>query len=302
MDENQKSRHLAEDTGGSGIGTWVAGAIAVLLILFLIWWLPARVASGYAVPRITGSVASLPGRLPVLWVRSWPWQTTPPKAKVVFDLANGTHVSAAAVGSAPSVGWFSGRAVPAELSLVNAPPVHANQVVGIQVEWQGGSSSAAEPAFWIAAPTGESPVPGAAVIWASELDPAARVGVELPVAKNPSVISISSPDPVLSPWLNAKCITVPSGGSDAPVRTALLHGSLPDQPQSCGHIKSGTAVVLAGTLGSSYSFYVWQPILQEVVNSHIRTLVAGKVLVASEHQMTSQNWWKFTTAPLPPGF
>ncbi len=302
MDEPQKLRHAADDVGGSGIAAWVGIVVAALLILFLIWWLPARVASGYAVPRITGSVASLPGRLPVLWVRGWPWQTTPPKAQVVFDLANGTHVSVAAVGSAPTVGFFSGRAVPAELTLINAPPVHSNQVVGIQVEWQGGSSSAAEPALWISAPTGESPVPGATVIWATQLAPTARVGVELPVAKNPDVISVSSPDPVLSPWLNAKCVTVPSGESAAPVRAALLHGSLPDQAQSCGRLRSGTAVVLAGTLGSPYSFYLWQPVLQEVVNSHIRRLVAGKVLVASEQPMTAQNWWEFTTAPLPPGF
>ncbi|MDA8346367.1 MAG: hypothetical protein M0Z66_12930 [Thermaerobacter sp.] len=286
---------------GSGLFAWLGIVVAFLLVLFLVWWLPARVASGYAVPSISGSIASLPSRLPVLWVRSWPWQTNPPVARVTFDFANGKNTSAAAGATAPKVGWLSGRAVPAVLTLENAPSVQPNQIVGIHVQWQGGSSSASEPALWIAA-SDRRAAPGAAVVWANQLIPASRVGVELPLSQNPDVISLSSPYPILSPWSSAQCVAVPSTSSSLAIRHALLHGSVPGKAQSCGSLKTGKAIVLAAKIPNSYTFFMWQPILQEVVNSHIHSYIAGPVEIGSEHPMTVHNWWQFTTVPLPPGF
>ncbi|MDA8344275.1 MAG: hypothetical protein M0Z66_02200 [Thermaerobacter sp.] len=300
-DPKGRQRDAAQETAAAGAFAWTGIVVAALLVLFLVWWLPARVASGYAVPRITGSFASLPARLPVLWVRNWPWQTHPPDATVIFDLANGKQVSANATGSAPTVGWLSARAVLATLLLQDPPTVQPDQIVGIQVEWSGGRSFAAESALWVSAASGGIQAPGAKVVWADRMPASARVGIELPMAKNPHVIEISSPNPTLSPWLSAQCVAVPTGDG-AGLRNALLRGDLPQQPQSCASLQSGEAVVLSAQLGKSYGFYVWQPVVQEVVNSHIRTMIAGPVQIGSVHPLTAQNWWRFTAAPPPPGF
>ena len=296
--EKQPARHAADEpNSGGGLFSWLGVVVAILLALFLVWWLPARVASGYAVPRITGSVVSLPSRLPVLWVRSWPWQTTPPAARVTFNFSSGAHVTVDATASAPLVGWLSGRAVPATLTLSKAGPLTPSQIVGIAVAWAGGSSSAAEPAFWVSARGDQGSAPGASAIWTDRLSSASRVGVELPIAQNPDVILLSSPDPVLSPWASAKCFPATQDAG-----SALLSGRAPHKLVSCGSLQSGNAVVVAAALPHSYTFVVWQPVVQEVINTHIRSLVAGPVEIGSTHPMTAQNWWQFTTQPLPPGF
>ncbi len=301
MKDPQSANTAADEKAVSGLMTWLGLFVAVVLALFLVWWMPARVASGYAALRITGSVASLPARLPVLWVRSWPWQTVPPSASVVFTFADGAHVTALAKGSAPSVGWLSGRAVPASLTLQHPPSVQSNQIVSIEIEWPGGQTSSPEPALWISAPSGEVALPGAEAVWTSHLNPGARVGVQLPIAQNPDVISLSSPNPLQSPWSSARCVRVPQGGA-ATLRSELLQGKLPTAPVACGGLKSGDAIVVAQKLPASFGFVVWQPVVQEVVNSHIRTLVAGPVEIGSTVSMTAANWWKFAVAPPPVGF
>lgn len=299
----RRARHsTSEEDGGSGVATWIGIVIAVLLALFLVWWLPARVASGYAVPRIFGSVASLPSRLPVLWVRSWPWQTQPPHAEVVFQFSGGKSASALATGKAPAVGWFSGRAVPATLVLSHIPAVAPGQIVGIQVVWPGGQSSSSEPALWVSAHSTDPHAPGTAPVWTDRLTTTARLGVELPIAQNQDIVALSSPYPTLSPWTSAHCLAVSAGESSTSVRAALLQGKVAGKIEACGALQGGQAVVLASSLPKAYGYFMWQPVVQELINTHLHTFVAGPVEIGTEQPMTTQNWWHFTAAPLPPGF
>jgi hypothetical protein len=236
----------------------------------------------------------------VLWVRNWPWQTHPPDATVIVDLSNGRQVSANATGAAPSVGWLNARAVEATLHLQDPPTLQPGQIVRIQVDWSGGRTSSVERELWVSAVSGTPYTTRATVVWANRMTASARVGVELPIVKNPNVIAVSSANPTLSPWASAKCVGVPTG-DDASWRATLLHGEFPQQPRSCPSLQSGQAVVISAQLGRAYGFYIWQPVLQELVNSHIRTIIAGPVHIGSVHPVTAQNWWRFTTAALPPG-
>ena len=269
--------------------------VAALLLLYLVWWMPARVPAGYVMPTIEGSVATLPRELPAIWVRSWPWQATPPKADISFMLPGDRKVTVAAQASA-TPGFFS-RAVPATLHLAKVPSITPTEILGIELRWPGGSSSAVETALWVTARRGVGRMPGASTVWAGELGAGARPAVDIPLARHPQVVSISSPAPDPTPWSAARCL--PGAPSDM---RGLLQGKLAAKPTACSQVESSSALVLAPPLPGGYAFFVWQPALQELVNTHLVTLIAGQPLIASSTQMTAGNWWQFAAGGLQPGF
>lgn len=293
------ARHTNPSEGFS-LGTIIGIVVAVLLILYLLWWLPARVASGYVMPQIEGSVATLPTRLPVIWIRAWPWQSMPPAAKVTFDLSGGRTVGVAATATAATS--FYVRAVPATLSLSAVPDIPPAEISEIEVSWPGGSSSAAESALWVTAHPGEGQLPGAKVVWSTRMSAGARPGVALQIGANPDVLSLSSPDPVLSPWVNARCLPLASTADAAATESQLLSGKLPAAPVACNKVTTANAIAVAPPLPQSDSFFVWQPVVQELVNKHLRKYVVGVPLIASEEPLTSSSWWRFAASSLSPGF
>lgn len=271
--------------------------VAAILIVYLAWWLPARVSAGYVMPTIEGSVATLPQDLPVIWVRAWPWQGTPPDASVTLLLPGDQKITVPAdVSAAPG---FYARAVPATLHLARVPGLAPTEILGIVLRWPGGSSSAVESALWVTARRSDTRAIGSRTIWSPQLMPGARPGVELSLAQHPQVISISSPAPVTTPWIAARCLP---DTQDAVVATALLKGRLTAKPVACGKVSGTDAVVVTPPLPGGYTFFVWQPALQELVNTHIRTLIVGKPLIATGEALTSSNWWRFAGAGLTPGF
>ena len=270
--------------------------IAALLALYLIWWLPARVSSGYVMPSVEGSVATLPQDLPVIWVRAWPWQGTPPDLQVTFILPGDKKIAVAAKVTA-TPGFYT-RAVPATIQLSRIPAIAPTEILGIDLSWQGGSSSAVEPALWVTARPSDARAVGARTIWAQELPPGARPGVELSLAQHPEVVSISSPAPVTTPWISARCLPDTQG---AAVAAKLLQGHLTAKPTACSRLGGADAVVVTPPLPGGYTFFVWQPALQELVNTHLRAVIVGKPLLATGEALTSSNWWRFSAVSLTPG-
>ncbi len=271
--------------------------VSAILVLYLAWWMPARVAAGYVMPTVEGSVATLPRDLPVIWVRTWPWQGTAPDVSVTFVLPGNKKITVPAKVSAQP--GFYVRAVPATLDLTKIPSIAPTEVLGINLHWSGGSSSAVEPALWVTARPSDAAADAARVIWASELPPGARPAVELSLAKHPDVVSISSPAPVTTPWIAARCL---ADTKTASVAAQLLRGRLTSKPRACTGLKGGNAAVVTPPLPGGYAFFVWQPALQELVNTHLRTVVVGKPLVATGEALTSSNWWRFAASDILPGF
>ncbi len=271
--------------------------VAAALILYLAWWMPARVSPGYVMPSVEGSVATLPQDLPVVWIRGWPWQATPPAAKVTFILPGGRRVTVAAdVTATPK---FYARAVPATLHLAHVPAIAPTEILGIDLRWRGGSSSAVEPALWVTARPSDARAVGARTIWAPQLAQGARPGVELSLARHPQVVSISSPAPAATPWIAARCLPDTQSAS---VAAGLLKGRLAAKPTACSRVSGSDAVVVTPPLPGGYSFFVWQPALQELVNTHLQTVVIGKPLTATGAVLTASNWWRFAASSPPPGF
>lgn len=275
--------------------TWVGYAVAFLLLLYLVWWMPARAPSGYVMPTLEGSVATLPTELPAIWVRGWPWQSTPPDLDVTFLLPGDRKVTVPAQATATP--GFYDRAVPATLHLAKAPSIPPTEILGITLEWPGGSSSAVETALWVTARSGDARAPGASTIWSSALSPGARPGVHISLTQHPQVVSVSSPAPGVTPWLPARCL--PATQRDA---RGLLQGRLSAKPQACSQVGGASALVVTPPLPGGYTFFVWQPALQELVNTHLVTLIVGKPLIASSTPMTAGNWWQFAAGGLAPGF
>jgi len=269
--------------------------VAALLALYLAWWLPARVSSGYVVPTMEGSTTTLPRSLPVIWVRAWPWQTEPPGARVTFVLSGGRRVSVAARATARPA--FYARAVPAELDLTRAPAMSAGEVLAIDVRWNGGATNASESDLWISASTGAARARDATPVWSPHVAAGARLGVELGLGANPDVVALSSPAPSGSPWLPARCLAAGHGTA-----ADLLRGRVQGGLAACGGEKAGTVVAVTGPLPAGYEFFVWQPTLQELVQSHMQTLVVGPPLVMTSAAITSANWWRFAAGSPPPGF
>ncbi len=271
--------------------------VALVLALYLAWWMPARVSAGYVMPTIEGSVATLPQDLPVIWVRTWPWQGTAPAVDVTFVLPNNIKVTVpASVSARPG---FYVRAVPATLALTRIPVIAPTEIVAINLRWPGGSSSASESALWVTARPSDALASGARTIWSTRLPAGARPAVELSLATHPEVISISSPAPGTTPWIAARCLADTSRGS---VAATLLRGRLPGKPTACSRVQGTKAAIVTPALPGGYSFFVWQPALQELVNSHLRTVIVGKPLLATGEALTSSNWWQFSAAALTPGF
>jgi len=290
------SAQTAPRTGFDAVAAlgWV---VFVLLLLYLVWWMPARVAPGYVMPTIEGSVATLPQDLPTIWVRAWPWQYTPPAAEVTFLLPGGRKVAEkAAVTAEPS---FFARAVPATMRLAKTPGIAPTQILGIDVTWQGGSSSAVQPSLWITARVRDQAATGARTVWAAHLQAGARPGVEISLAAHPQVVSISAPAPTTTPWVAARCLPDTRAAS---VAQDLLQGRLPGKPQSCSRVRGQQAVVVTPPVPGGYAFFVWQPALQELVNTHLQTVVVGPTEIATGAPFTSSTWWRFAAAGITPGF
>ncbi len=271
--------------------------IAALLALYLIWWMPARVAAGYVMPNVEGSVATLPQELPVIWIRSWPWQGSPPDVTITFLLPADKKVTAAA--SVTATPGFYARAVPATLHLSRVPAIAPTEILGIDLTWQGGSSSAVESDLWVTARPSDTKATGARTVWAPELSTGARPAVELQLSQHPEVVSISSPAPVTSPWINARCLPDTKG---AKVAAQLLQGHLTAKPTACSRLGGASAAIVTPPLPGGYTFFVWQPALEELVNTHLTTVIVGKPLVATGQTLTSSNWWQFAAGDLTPGF
>ncbi len=277
--------------------TATAGYIlSAFLVLFLIWWLPARVPSGYLMPTIEGSVATLPDTLPAIWVRSWPWQTSPPDLRVTWLLPGDQKITVPA--RAKVGGGFHGRVVPVDLQLGSLPRITPTQVLGIVLQWPGGSASAVESSLWITARASDAKASGAQTIWAPRLGAGAQPGVTLDLAKHPDVAAVSSPAPQTTPWLAARCIPVVNRS----LATKLLQGGLKAKTIACDRVGAIHATVVTPPLPGGYTYYLWQPALKELVNRHLRTTIVGSPMIAISKPVTAFNWWRFAAGGLAPGF
>ena len=277
--------------------TAIAGyVLSAILVLFLIWWLPARVPPGYLMPTIEGSVGTLPDKLPAIWVRSWPWQTSPPDLRVTWLLPGEQKVTVPARAKVQP--GLHGRAVPVDLSLVDLPRIAPTQVLGIVLQWPGGSSSAVESSLWITARASDTKAGGARTIWASRLAGGAQPGVAINLAQHPGVVAISSPAPQTTPWIAARCVP----GVSSSLATRLLQGDLKAKPRVCNRVGAMQAIVVTPPLPGGYTYYLWQPVLKELVNRHLRTAIVGGPKIAVSEPLTAFNWWRFATGGLQPGF
>lgn len=85
-------------------GLLLAGALALLA-----WWLPARAPVGYYLPNMRGVSSPAPSGIGVIWVRRWPWDTTPPPFRLSMTMKIGNTITDPVENPGP-VPLFSSRA------------------------------------------------------------------------------------------------------------------------------------------------------------------------------------------------
>lgn len=271
--------------------------LAVSALALLLWWLPARTASGYILPDSQGVIAQTPNNLWVIWIRPWPWSTVPPAATVTLDLPGRGAVSYFA--NALSVSFFSARAVPVDLSLSSrsSPFQRSGLISDIKLVWQGGSAQRKLTDFWAVGASTTQQISGfLPIITSSSPHPNLDVPLAITLQSVPqSVIAVSTPSPSLGPWQTPYCDSVSNAGnalSGSPSHIRATARAL--SAAGCRHLTGPQGLVETGRDPSTPVAFYWQTILQEISHGQIRTVSGGAGESGFGVWPDAFNWWRFT--------
>lgn len=291
--------------GGNRVARTVAYVLACLLaaiaLAMLLWWLPARTASGYIIPDSRGVIAQTPSDLYVIWVRPWPWSTRPPIATVTLNLPGRGNVSYAAFASNP-VSFFSGRAVPVDLTLTsNSTPFHKSGLISdIKIVWQGGSARRVLTDFWAvhafleAAPSGQ--IAGFTLLITSQsARPSLNVPIALLLTKVPQrIVAVSTPNPTFGPWQTPLCVSVPNAKAATSGSFQNISSTVRSlRTSACRHLTGPQAIVETGRNPTTPAAFYWQTILQEISRGQIVTVSGGAGESGFGVWPNAFNWWWF---------